>query len=208
MGKGVVPAPWVTLPPAWSLDGVAVRAILPSPSDLVAALLTPEDKGGDLQTCLAFTAPLDRHRIVGLILEAGGDAPEPETFAVIADQLVEAGIGWHRWEAEYVWAQTMGAWRLIDGEHLGRGVDIMGLPPGRATAVAYAWWHHRLGRSEDEWKKFTKDMTREPRRVVRRQAAVPMNPDSVAQLQGLIGGAAGRRSAVPESTIRMPDQIP
>lgn len=208
MGKGLVPAPWAALPAVWAIDDMVLATHTPSTPDLVEVLLAPEDRGGDLRTVMACTAPLDRHRIFQMIAEKGRDAPDLEWFADIADTMVAAATGWKRWEAAYVWEQTMQAWRVIDGEHLARGVDIMALPAGRATSVAFAWWRQALGKDVDEWKRWSKAMQREPRRVIRREAAQPMDPGAVAQLQGLIGRASARERTVPASTIRMPDQIP
>lgn len=206
MGKGLTPAPWAALPAVWSIDGIVLGTHTPTTADLVAALLAPEDRGGGLQVVMACTAPQDRRQIIQMIAEQGRTAPDIEWFADIADDLVAAAIGWQRWEATYVWEQTMGSWRIIDGEHLARGVDIMALPAGRATSVAFAWWRQALGRDEDAWKRWGKEMRRAPRRVVRREAAQPMDAGDVTQLQGLIGAATKRRGS--SSTIRVPDQIP
>lgn len=141
---------------------------------------------------LTVTMSADQQRLLEAVHGGGMATPDLDWFGEVADALIEALLGWRRWEAAYLWTQTLQAWNVIDGELMGRGVDLIDLPAGRATSVAFSWWRHTLAQGkDDEWKRFEKDMRREPRRVLRRRAAKPMQSDALAVLQQNI--AAARR---------------
>lgn len=184
-----LPAPWGTPPGRWSLNGHPFTVVCPATTDLALALVVPDKEGGGLWTTLECTAPAQRSIVAELVLT---DPPRRglDLFGDIADALVHNLIGWKRWEAAYLWQQTLSMWPAIDGEHLGRGVDLAALPAGRATNAVYAWWRRALSSDEDAWKTFEKDMKREPRRVIRREAAKPLGADVAAQLQA-VAAAAG-----------------
>lgn len=110
----------------------------------------------------------------------------------IADELVHRIAGWKRWEAEHVWTKTLAAWPAVDGDMQLSGVDLLGLDAGRATNAAFAWWRRLLAEDRDGWKKFEREMTREPRRVIEAQAAEPMDMAAMSELQANIASARGR----------------
>lgn len=82
----------------------------------------------------------------------------PRLFDDIADALVEKVVGWKRGEATHIWAQSRGAWQMIEGDHLGRGVDVLALDPAQATNVCFVWWQQRFRHDSDGWKKWVRDM--------------------------------------------------
>lgn len=174
-----------------------VRALLSDSGDSAARSNT-----SGLWTALVFTDPRDHDTIGRMVLGRGG--PTLDLFHDVADALFEQLAGWHRWEAEYVWSQTLGVWELVDGDLLGQGVDLSTLPVSRSTNAAYSWWWRTLRQNEDGWKKFGKAMRREPRRVIRREAEKPMDPAVFAQLTAQIAAASSGRVEAPQSTITMP----
>ncbi|WP_411815662.1 hypothetical protein [Gordonia sp. SND2] len=176
----------------------------PATAGFVMALIVPEDRGPGLWTTIECTHPADRSVIIESILVDGTDL---DVLDDVADTLVEKLIGWKRWEATFVWRKTIEAWPIVDGDLASRGVDITAIPPARATNTAYSWWRQNLGRDEQAWKKFTRDMTREPRRILEREASKPMDPAVFGQLQALTARKPKPATAVPESTITMPDHV-
>ncbi|QRY62757.1 hypothetical protein JVX90_00320 [Gordonia sp. PDNC005] len=183
-----------------------MRIRVPEATSLAMALAIPDDKGAGLWTCIELTEPADRWRIVERVMTAGTDV---DLFDDAADRLIEKITGWKRWEAAFVWRSTLGAWPVIDGDLTMRGVDLAVVPASRVTNTVYAWWRQTLGRDENAWKKFQRDMQREPRRILEREAAKPMDPASFAMLSGAVKQASRktRSSEVAASTITMPDPI-
>ncbi|WP_237001023.1 hypothetical protein [Gordonia liuliyuniae] len=141
-----------------------------------------DEYGPGLWVAYECTAPADRWRIA----ERAYSGTPLDVFDHAADVIVERLTGWHRWEAEFVWRAALGAWPEVDGDLLGRGVDVSLLPPARATNTVYAWLRGQLSQDDKAWKKFQKDMRHEPRRVVLREAEKPMPADDQAELQRLI----------------------
>lgn len=199
-------APWSVGPTSWSLDNHPLRVSAPTTTGLVRALLSDQgDKRTNtsgLWTALVLTDPADHAAIGRMVLAPGG--PTLDLFHDVADALFEAVVGWHRWEAEFVWAQTVASWPLVDGDLLAAGVDVCDLPVSRSTNVAYSWWWRTLRENSDGWRKFEKGMRREPRRVIRREAEKPMDAAAFAQLTAQIAAASSGRVEVPQSTITMP----
>ncbi len=177
----------MAVPDRWVLDGYPVRVVVPSTSTLVRSMLA-EPSG--LWTVMACTDPRDY-----AYLWARASAPvRPLTLGtldLVADALVQRVTGWHRWEAEHVWVSTVGAWHAVDGDLRAAGVDVLGLPAHAATNTAYAWFRRNLGRDEKEWKKFVRDMTHEPVRVLAAKADEGMALDAFEQMQALTGGGSG-----------------
>ena len=173
-------APWVHDPEWWSLDGIPLRVQIPATTILVTALAGPDQNAG-LWTCLALTDPRSRPDLVALIFDRFTD----QAIDDAADQLVEKIVGWKRWEAAYLWTRTLQSWSIIDGDLMAAGVDLTRLPPARATNPAFSWWRRNLGRDETEWKRFMRDLQREPRRILEREAAKPMDPAMFGALPGL-----------------------
>lgn len=194
-------APWTRTPDWWSPEHAPASGADPATTSLVSAMCSPEDHGPGLWTALECTHPDDRVKIAEAILV---DALPIEVLDDIADVLVEKLTGWKRWEATQVWTKTLGGWPVIDGDLTMRGVDLAALPVSRSTNVAYSWWRTNLGRDEQAWKKFVRDMEREPLRVLERKANEGMPVDAFARLASLTARKPKAPGAVPESTITMP----
>lgn len=196
MGLG---APWVRSPDWWSLDGTPIRVHVPETTSLVMALSLPDDRGAGLWTTLALTDELDQWKVVSAVIDAGPAIDR--ILDDVADLLVEKITGWKRWEAAHVWQQTLGAWSIIDGDLTAQGVNITSLSITRATNTAFSWWRRNLGRDEQAWKKWLRDMEREPRRIIEREADVPMDAAVFGDLADMMPKQA---TVVPTSTIQMP----
>lgn len=197
-------APWTRTPAHWALNGRALRVQVPSTIDLARAITRTDSEGAGLWCTTVCTHPADQPALFEQIIARH----TPVTLADLdkaADTLVQRVTGWKRWEAAHVWSYTLGGWPTIDGDLMGRGVDLTTLPAGRATNTAYAWWQQRLGNDEQAWKKFVRDMERTPTRIIEAEAAKPLDP----ALYGLVNARPSRSQPDPSaSTIPKPDQIP
>lgn len=169
------------------------------------SLLIPDGAAG-LWLTVACTHTADREIVFSRIADSDWVPIWLEDFDPIADYLCHQLSGWLRWEAEHVWRETLNAWAIVDGDMQGRGVDLLGLPPARATNAVFAWWRKTLGSDENQWKKWTRDMRREPRRIIIAEADKEMSVAEMNALQALIGQASGRNRPVPtpDSTVTMP----
>lgn len=176
-------------------------------AEFMAALLTGERAG--LAVTVACTEVRDRWGIYRRILDETAPPIWLETFDLIADALVVRLAGWNRWEAEHVWMQSLGAWNTVDGDLRLSGVELHELSFGAATNTLFAWWRRTLGGSEDTWKSWIRDMTREPRRVILAEADQPMDMEAYATLTGNIARARSGNSdtvTAPDSAVIMPEQ--
>ena len=191
-------APWVRDPDWWSLEGIPLRVQIPAITSLVRPLLLPDHKAG-LWTCIELTAPADRRLIVDAIVT---DRTLVSTLDTAADVLIEKIVGWKRWEAAHLWDRTLKSWAVIDGDLTAAGVDVTALPPARATNAVFSWWRKNLGRDETEWKRFLRELQREPRRILEREAEKPMDVTAFGALPGL--AKKKPTEPVPTSTITMP----
>ena len=161
-----------------------MRLASPPTVTLVRALIV--DQSG-LWVTLACTDARD----YGRIADAASDTARPlllSTLDLVADALVARITGWKRWEAEYVWRNTVGAWSAIDGDLRASGTDLLALPAHAATNTAYAWFRRNVGRDDKEWKKFLRGMEHEPRRVLEAIADQGMAVDAFDQMQAMAGG--------------------
>lgn len=180
-------APWRPIPDRWSLDRHTLRVQVPATIDFVRA--STRRHGSGLWATMVCTHRVDhRHIFAGLAAQI----LDFDVLDLIADRLVQRIVGWNRWEAEHVWTNTLGAWPTIDGDMRLSGVDLLALGPAAATNTAFAWWRKNLGENADEWKKWTRDMERVPRRAIIAAAEEPMSGDAMAQLQANIAAARGR----------------
>ncbi len=187
------------------MERYPLRVAEPSTLDFVRSLVIPDTAAGMWLT-LTMTDVADRSVVYTRISDPDWPPVWVEDFDDIADFLCERVTGWFRWEAEHVWRQTLGAWAVIDGDLQAAGVDLLALPPSRATNTAFAWWRRNLGDNAAEWKKWTREMDRKPRRIIIKDADQPMSVAEMASLQALIGGGAGRTpvEATPDSTVTLP----
>lgn len=200
-GPPWVGPPWNAPPTVCSFNGRVVHLQVPDTRALVDALLTDEQASG-LHVVLELVIPEDRGRVYDLICERGSTA-SLAFFHRVADRLARVVLGVERWSAEFLWRRTIAMWTYVDGDLLSKGVELLDLPPARATAVTLAWWRSLHSNNVDGWKQFTREMEKEPRREVIRQAeaaAGQMDAGTFAAISEM-----GRsRSAVPTGS---PDTI-
>lgn len=157
-----------------------MRVHVPSATDAGAALAISEEYRPALWWVFECTAPEDHWVILDAIYE---HRLPLRVVDEIADELCTRIVGWPRGEAMWVWAQSRGAWQMIEGDHLGRGVDVLALDPCQATNVCFSWWQQRFRHDSDGWKKWVRDM----QHPIRRYAAASvesavMTMDQIAAL--------------------------
>lgn len=97
----------------------------------------------------------------------------------VADQLVAAWFGMPRWTVQEIWWRVLGAWAEIDGELQMRGVDLISLPPARATNTAKAVLTKWVSGDEEKRNAFYSDLTTEPPRILLKSRTDELTPETV-----------------------------
>lgn len=174
------------------------------------ALLGGDEVSG-LTTVIALTPDkVDREWIHRRIYQPNSPL-SLDFFHLVADRLVFQMVGMPRWTLERLWQQTIGSWTILDGELLAGGLDVLTLTPDRASHAVLAAWRCLHEGNPDGWKRFERDLRKEPRREVLRQA-------EARREEAVSGGDAGvpfavfqqlaqRSKAAPtptDSTVVMP----
>lgn len=182
-----------------------MRVAVPDTLTLVRALVSSKD-GSGLHVVMALCPRrVDRVWLLSRIA-APHSTVTLEVLHLVADRLIRSILGMERWTAEELWRATMANWSVLDGDMLLDGVDVIELPPARATSVVLALWRRRFRHDSDGWRQFQRAIEKEPRREVRRQAeerAGAISPEQAAQFQQLAARAKGRPAAV-DSVVTMP----
>ncbi|OZE95086.1 hypothetical protein CH302_19290 [Rhodococcus sp. 15-2388-1-1a] len=126
-------AAWRRPVDGWSLDGIEV-ALAQQPLRVVVGMLLADSP---IPMILGTTEdPAVSDVIAKMIVDIDGGITD-ELLELIADGIAEAYFARPRWQAAVLWRRAIEAWPDIDGELTGRGVDIMELPPDRATNVVF-----------------------------------------------------------------------
>lgn len=169
--------PWVTTPAAWSIDDRRFRLHEPPVTDLAAALQAelggvdgpPTPLMGAIHVIVVLTHPVSRPRFLMWLLDEDRPHMSGQQMQWIADDLTHAVTGWRRWMLQRVWAEALGAWAIVDGQLLGRGVDVTRLPFGRATNAVYACLSEMHSGDADHYRRWWDSLDRPPPRQVRRE---------------------------------------
>lgn len=166
--------PWFDPPTVWSLDGHRIGLREPSTRELVSALLIDDPESPNaaglhvLLVCCADDG--DRDYLLGRILGTVDQAVSLLELEFVADEVVAAFCGGlPRWAVHKVWRRTYGAWMAVDGDLQLSGVDVMTLPPARATAAVLAVWRKWLRGNEQEMARFNRELETPPLRVIHRE---------------------------------------
>ncbi|SNS58062.1 hypothetical protein [Rhodococcoides kyotonense] len=119
---------------AWSLDGRAV-VLAPQPElrVLVGLLLASSPVPMLMGTC---GDSVDADWLAGRIVDPDSKITD-DMLDRIADGIADAYFARPRWQAQVIWRRGLNSWMDIDGELSGRGIDLMVLPPDRATNIVY-----------------------------------------------------------------------
>lgn len=143
-------AVWAAATGAWMLDErvVHLRDPLPSTRELVIMV----------QSEYSWRLPLhtmrDEHDRIWMWDAVRAGVMRPPILHEIADGLTLQLFGQPRWTVQRLWREALGGWRELDAELLGRGVDVMTLPPDRATNVVFGVlrsWRTGEPRRVNEW---------------------------------------------------------
>ncbi|NMO00833.1 hypothetical protein HH308_06350 [Gordonia sp. TBRC 11910] len=188
--------PWVFEDPAWALDGRVIRHQCPPLRTAVALLTHPSP----VPLVVGTMGPADADRLYESVL--CGWPSESGMLDIVADHLGETWFCRPRWEAQRLWQQTLGAWGTIDGELLLRGINVMDLPPARATNVVMAVWRKLLGGSND-WEPWIAKLTATPLRVQRRQ----MRLDAAKNIDSGFGDAFAAFAQLEQGSAMVTSEI-
>ncbi len=156
-------AVWAARAGAWVLDErvVHLRDPLPSTRDLVIMLLS------DYSWRLLLGTMRDTADQAWLFNAVRTGALRPRTIDTIADGLAKTLFAQERWAVQRIWKETLGLWREVDAELIGRGVDVMTMAPDRATNAVYGVLYHRhAAGSRDALNRWIKSLVDPPARVL------------------------------------------
>ena len=92
----------------------------------------------------------------------------------VVDELIHAWTGWPGWTATRLWREALESWQATDGHNLTHGVDLLDLPPDRATTPVFATLAERHGNDKDHGDRWAAPCTR----TTRRSPARSRKPDS------------------------------
>lgn len=185
--------PWFDPPQAWSLDGHTIFVCEPSTIELVRALLVPDEpyEGSGFAVVLACCERAQDRQFLAERIFTPGSPITLQLLAFVADELVGMYCGVPRWTAQRLWQRTLGAWSVIDGELQLRGVDVVTLPPARATAAVLAMWRHLYRHNERELDRLERELDKPPLRVIQRDTADDTDTAFNA-VEGLLAQSGGR----------------
>jgi hypothetical protein len=150
------------------LDRHVYHVTIPPTPELVMLMLA--DPGWLIITTIRH--PEERAHLYQRIVPDHGAYTIPDsTLQDVADTLLESWTGWPGWTAVRIWRETLDTWQWVDGQALRTGTDSLGLPPDRATTLAYSLLAERHQNDKDHGDRWRRDLTGRPRDVIRREAA-------------------------------------
>jgi hypothetical protein len=131
----------------------------------------------------------DRADISWLIPEIiKGETVTARLLDAIADALAVQIFGQPRWVVQRLWREAMGMWRDVDAELGVRGVDVLALPPDRATNTIYGVLHRRRSHDERKLTEWLRELEAEPMRVRGTASGDAAAAADFMQLMGIVGG--------------------
>ncbi|MBF6298213.1 hypothetical protein IU459_11745 [Nocardia amamiensis] len=197
-----MPAAWKGSAGAWKLDDRIVHLAdpLPSTRDMVSMVVSSYAFRVVVGTCR------DRDDVGWLVTEIiKGRLLTASRVEVIADALVEQIFGQPRWVVQRLWREALGIWREVDAELGVRGVDVLALPPDRATNTVYGVLHRRRSHDERALKKWMHELEDTPARVRQTPVGDAAAAADWMALAGMLGGGrapvAGPAGVDSELTI-------
>ncbi|QDH93517.1 hypothetical protein SEA_VERITY_31 [Gordonia phage Verity] len=207
--------PFDRAPSGWMLDGAFLSTRTPDTRRLLPLFVLPDDDPvSGMATVMEFCTLTSLPQLYAAILRPRADGPAPtlELLQFVADRLVESHLGVKRWIAQRVWRDALGSWLLVDGELQLRGIDVLALPPDRATNAVYALlrgWAANDQASLDKWKRRVETPPlREIRRWKRDDVAVSSGAtaaDMAERVRKMKESQRARAAAKPVgATITMP----
>lgn len=106
------------------------------------------------------------------ILAPDGGMPD-DLLELIADGIAETYFGRPRWQARVIWRRGLANWPDIDGELSSHGVDLMSLPPDRATNTVFRLLSLWIREDKQAREAFTSELSTPPAAVeIRRMKVV------------------------------------
>ncbi|MBA9005915.1 hypothetical protein [Thermomonospora cellulosilytica] len=161
--------------------------------------------GWRLLLLLELTDPEDGEVLVER-LDDPDDPLEPEDLDQVAETLVLQATGRPWWVTGRLLATALARWAELDGELIGRGVDLAQMvdrAPARACNLVYAWLIQGADRKERD--KLDAKLTRPPVQELR--AASPRTQQWLAEEEGAAFMAA-MGAAQSSGALRLPPGQP
>lgn len=185
-------AVWKAAAGAWTFDErtVHLAAPLPSTRDLIGMTLSAYSWRIIVGT---MRDPAD---VAWLIEETiRGTYLTERRLDRIADALVENIFGQPRWVVRRLWEEALGVWRELDAELGARGVDVLGIPPERATNIVFGQLRRLHSGKEDEARRWLHDLEQPPARVHNTRVGMEEAAADWFAAAGILQNAVPRRAA-------------
>ena len=158
------PAPWTRTVVTWALDLRPYRATCP-PTRVLSLLLLEHP----VWLLLTTLPDDDRADLAELICEHHSPVTD-DLMRTVVDELIHAWTGWPGSTATRLWREALESWQATDGHNLTHGVDLLDLPPDRATTAVFATLAERHGNDKDHGDRWRRTLQTQPLDVTRREA--------------------------------------
>lgn len=145
---------------AWLLDERVIHVQRPPTRQLIGLVLSEYA----FRVVLASTRDPDD---VAVLVNALLDPDDPLSSVLldeIADGLVETWFGMPRWTVQRIWREAVELWRDVDGELGSRGVDVLAMPPDRATNAVYGVLRRWRSGDSVKFDRWLRDLDAPPQR--------------------------------------------
>ena len=179
--------PWADAPPGFVLDGAFLSVQVPATRELVRSMLVDlDDPSSGLMIVATCCGPGAWPRLVDVIMRPGSRV-DLDLLNRIADAIIKYTLGTDRWVVARLWQQAVANWLQVDGELQLRGVDVLSLPPGRATNAVYALIRSWQAQDKTTHERWQRKLDTPPLRVINqwKRDDTPVetaSPDAFAEL--------------------------
>lgn len=170
-----VAKPWGYDPTAWTIDGRVMHVTRPPTINLVNLVMTYSPIHVVFGT---LRDDVDRQFLTEQVMDKTSPI-ENDVLHDVADQLVSEWFGMPRWTVQEIWWRVLGNWATIDGELTMRGVELMELPPARATNTARALLTKWAAGNDNTAEELRHDLTTEPPRIQHREVSTAATEEAV-----------------------------
>lgn len=194
-----VAAAWRRDTGGWVLDGTVVHLRQPPMRHLVPLILSWSPVPFILVTCRDNEVAA---WIAGRIVDRR-DPLDAYILDPVVDEIIDTWFGMPRWTVQRLWKEAIGAWRDIDGEAGAKGVDVLALPPDRATNTIYRMLRARY-RDAKDLQRWARKLEEPPVRVLH---AATSSADTAADWAAVAALAGMPAAAMPTPTQPVDSQI-
>lgn len=187
-------AVWKATAGAWTIDDRIVHLAdpLPPTRDLAGMTLSAYSWRVIVGT---MRDPADMAWLIGETIR--GTYLTERRLDRIADALVENLFGQPRWVVQRLWREAIGRWRELDAELGARGVDLLALPPDRATNIVFGQLRRAHSGKEEHLRTWLAQLEEQPARVLATPAAVESAAADWFAAAGMLAGRNGLAPRLP-----------